>query len=571
MSQDIMSSKIHILPDLLMKRIAAGEVIERPASAIKELMENAVDAGAEDIRVMIKDSGLGLIQVVDNGEGMTEEEALLCCERHATSKIARMEDLERIRTLGFRGEALASIASVSRMTVTTATEDVTEGTEVRLHGGAVEEILKLAPRKGTSVSVKDLFFNVPARRKFLKSPTTEFRHCLTMFRRIALAFPEIAFTLFVEGERSIQVTPSTTEGRVAEMLSRQTASGLVSLLMELPSIRIEGMISRPESGRKSRENQFLYLNRRAIQHRSIFHAVQSAYGPRLPGGKYPSFVLFIEMNPEMFDVNVHPTKIEVRFADDKLVYDTVKRACHDALRIPAPSPSMRILAPGRPGKASKASYSETTQGQMNLEVQRYLLGERSSDYRSKEDVAPLWQLHRRYILSQIKSGLVIIDQHVAHERVLYERALRSHKESIGFSQQLLFPQTVHLSQEDMSVLTEILPYLERIGFGIREFGKSTVVIEAVPTEIKTGEERERLLEILDTFKELRETTTDAWDAVAKSFACRSAIKSGERLSREEMESLVDQLFATEEPYFCPHGRPIVVNIGLEELDKRFGR
>ena len=361
------------------------------------------------------------------------------------------------------------------------------------------------------------------------------------------------------------------EERIKALLSRQVASDLVSCNFESSSLGLTGLISRPDACRKSRENQFLYLNRRFIQHRALYHAILTTYGPRLGSGTYPTYVLFLEMSPEAFDVNVHPTKIEVRFSDDKLVYDTVKRACHDALRIPAPAPTMRIVTPASPGKPSKAVYSESVQGQMNLEVQRPFLNEKHPEYRSRDEGSPLWQLHQRYILSQVKSGLVIIDQHVAHERILYERALRSHKESIGFSQHLLFPQTVHLAKDDFVVLTDILPYLERIGFGIKEFGKSTVVIDAVPIEIKTGEERERLLEILDTYKELQEETTDIWDTVAKSFACRSAVKAGDPLTRDEMASLVDQLFATEEPYFCPHGRPIVVNIALDELDKRFGR
>lgn len=569
-----MISKIKILPESLMKRIAAGEVVERPASAVKELMENAIDAGATSISLWIKDSGMRLIQVTDDGEGMAEEDALLCCERHATSKISRVEDLDGIRTLGFRGEALASIGSVSRMTIMTRTAETEEGTQVCIEEGKIREVQKVATPRGTTVAVKDLFSFVPARRKFLKSPTTELRHIASVFRRMALSHHDIDFSLVVEDEKTMDLRRSTREHRLRDLLGEDVQSRMIPIRKELAGISVEGFVSPPGEGKKNRENQFFFLNGRYIINRSLMHAVLSSYGPRLGRHEYPVFLLFLETDPRQVDVNVHPTKIEVRFSDERYVYEVVKKTIQEALRRPAAVPDLQLIS--RRGKMKGPAFqrypASEDYGQLTLEVQRPAIGERRVEYGMASGEKPsLWQIHNRYILSQIKSGLTIIDQHAAHERILYERALKSILDNAGLSQQLLFPQTVQLSHEDYLILTEILPTLQKIGFGLKEFGKNTVVIEAVPVEVKTGEERDLLSGILDTFKEMRRETMDAYDAVARSFACKSAVKSGASLSLQEMASLIDQLFATQEPFFCPHGRPTVVNLSLEEIDKRFGR
>ncbi len=569
-----MPLKIHILPEHVMKRIAAGEVVERPASVAKELLENALDAGATVISVMVKDSGLGLIQVVDDGEGIAEEDALICCKRYATSKISQAEDLEEIHTLGFRGEALASISSVSRMTLTTRTEEEEEGSQVHLEGGNIRDVLKVGAKKGTSVAMKDLFYNVPARRKFLKNPTTELRHILSVFRRISLSRPEVDFSLFIEVEKTLDLRRGSREDRIRDLLGEKRVSQLIRVEKSVPGISIEGVLSRPGEGRRSRENQFLFLNRRYIVNRSLVHGVLSAYGSRLGRDEYPIYALYLEMDPRRFDVNVHPTKIEVRFSDEKFVHDAIQRSIQEILRTPSVVPQLRLVhGKGETGSSYRLHPQDMEHyGQLTLEAQRPTVGESVSEYQSQTRELPaLWQLHNRYILSQIKSGLTIIDQHVAHERILYERALKSKQGSGGSSQQLLFPQIVQLSHDDFLALTDILPYLQKIGFGLKDFGRNSVIIEAVPVEVKTGRERELLLEIIDEFKETREKASETWDAVAKAFACKSAVKSGDRLSFQEMVSLIDQLFATQEPYFCPHGRPIVVNLTLEEIDKRFGR
>jgi len=569
-----MSSRIAILPDILMRRIAAGEVVERPASVVKELMENSIDAHAGSVSLMIKGSGSDLIRVVDDGDGMNETEALICSERYATSKISKMEDLDEIKTLGFRGEALASISSVCRMMIITRTPQEEEGTQILIDGGTIQEVQKIGANRGTSIEVKNLFFNVPARRKFLKSPTTELRHIIIAFRRIALSNHQLDFSLYIEDEKTSSLRKDTQEARISKLLTTTKAFQLIPVQEKMSSITISGFISRPGEGRKNREDQFIFLNGRYIVNRSLIHGILSGYGPRLTRGEFPKYVLYLEMDPRLFDMNVHPMKIEVRFSEERLIHDVVRRAVQNALQKPIVVPELHLITHQKKGRriSKVRTYGLEEQGQLTLEAQRPQMSDRRKDLQvNSKDNSVLWQLHNRYIISQIKSGLTIIDQHVAHERILFERAVKSKKEMNSISQQLLFPQTVQFSQEKFLVLTDILPYLQNIGFGLKDFGKNTIVIESVPVEIKAGRERELLVEIIETYKEVQGEVKDTWEAVALSFACKSAIKSGDKLSHQEMVSLIDQLFATNEPYFCPHGRPIIVNLSLGEIDKRFGR
>jgi DNA mismatch repair protein MutL len=567
-------SKIHILPEHVMKRIAAGEVVERPASVVKELLENALDARAGSISLFIRAGGLESIQVTDDGDGMTEADARLCCERHATSKIASAEDLEAIRTFGFRGEALSSIGSVSRMIITTRTGDAGEAVQIFIEDGKAVDVRNAPGLKGTSIEVKDLFASVPARRKFLKTPATELRHMLSVFRRTALSHPETAFTLHLDGTKTLDLKSGPLGERVRDLWGETKASALIWLQAEFGSVSVHGAVSRPDETVPSRDDQLFFLNRRNIVHKGLWHALVSAYSPRLAKDQFPLSILFLEMDPARFDVNVHPTKIEVRFSDDRFVYDCVKKAVQDALRKPAAVPDLRLVL----GKKKEESATRPLRGnqadesQLTLDMQRPMDEGTVFHGRRPDSNAPdLWQLHRKYILSQIKSGLTIIDQHVAHERILYEKALRAIETQAGSAQQLLFPQTVTLSHEDFLVLTEILPYLEKVGFFLKDFGGNTVVIEAVPVDIRPGREKEIFFGLLEEFKQSRQGTLNVADAVAKSYACRSAIKAGDRLNLSEMVSLIDQLFATSDPYVCPHGRPVVVNLSLEEIDKRFGR
>jgi len=566
-----MNPKIKKLPEILMKRIAAGEVVERPASAAKELLENALDAGASHVRMWIQDGGMELIQVADDGEGMSEQDAMLCSERHATSKIALPEDLDAIRTFGFRGEALASIGSVSRMEIVTKTDSDAEATRIRIEDGRVSSIEKTAGTRGTLVSVRNLFYNVPARKKFQKSPGHELRHCVLVFKRMALSHPGIRFTLFVQDEKTMDLPPGTEEERVRSLLGDAKSHHLVGFDRESGTLRMRGFVSRPGEARRTRDDQYLFVNRRYIQSRNLMHAVLSAYGPRLDKSEYPFYVLFLEIDPRYVDVNVHPTKIEVRFSDERFIHDMLYHSIRDALKSPPAVPQLFLVPGGKRPSSPPAARGGQQDGQLSLEVQRPLFNIDTTIFPAAEPTAPVfWQIHNRYILSQIKSGLTLIDQHAAHERILFEKALAARK-GPAHSQQMLFPQTVKLETEDFVVMTEILPYLERIGFAVKDFGNGTLVIEAVPVDMKTGVERELLQDILDEFKETRKEFSDIWESVAAAYACRSAIKSGDKLTLMEMASLVDQLFAADEPYFCPHGRPVVVTVTLEELDKRFGR
>jgi DNA mismatch repair protein MutL len=568
-----LTDKIHILPEHVMKRIAAGEVVERPASVVKELIENAIDAGASQITVALKGAGIELIRIVDDGEGMTEADALVCCTRHATSKIACAEDLDEILTLGFRGEALASIGSVSRLSITTRTESDAEATQVILENGEIKDVLKTASARGTSVSVKDLFAFVPARRKFLKSPQTELRHTVGMVRRMALSHPTISFAMFVEDGKLLDARNETLKNRVRTLWGEEKAEGLISLQKQVSGISIEGFISRPDASGKTRDDQFFFLNRRFIQNKSLLHAVVSAYGSRLAPREFPSFILFLEMDPRRFDANVHPTKIEVRFSDERFVYDVLRKAVEEALRSPESISEFRLVQGGKNAPPfRKSSLRSSDFGQLSLAVQTFPAADDGRPARRAPSDEPVfWQMHNRYILSQIKSGLTLIDQHVAHERILYEKAMKAIQEKGGTSQHLLFPSTVQLNAEDMVALTEIQPFLEKIGFGLKDFGGNTVVIESVPVDVKAGREKELLTEIIAYCKEGPVGGEFVWDKVAKGYACRSAVKAGERLNQAEMASLVDQLFATKDPYVCPHGRPVVINLNIDEIDRRFGR
>ncbi len=567
-----MPDKIHILSDVLMKRIAAGEVIERPASIVKELLENAIDAGATEISIHIDNAGLNSILIIDNGEGMSESDAQLCCARHATSKLRTSEDLHAIHTLGFRGEALASISSVARMIITTRTEQDDVGTELHIQDGEIQNVNKTACNRGTSIQVKDLFYNVPARRKFLKSPATELKHIMTTIRRIGLAYSKIHFQVIVNGDKAANFNKVSPYERIQDVLTLDRTVDLVEFDKGNSDFQIHGYISRPGHGAKTRNEQFLYLNNRYIVNRTLSHAILSAYGTRLARDEYSVYVIYMTINPDQFDVNVHPTKIEVRFANERFLYNVLHRAIKDALNVPAVIPELRLVQGKREDSHPHVSHGSDNYGQMTLETPRAEYSAGASFYAQSVSESPqLWQIHNKYILSQIKSGLTIIDQHVAHERILFERALKSMHEREAESQALLFPQTVELSYEDHQTLSNILPYLEKIGFHVKEFGKNTVFIDAVPVEIKPGQEQELLLEIIQEYQSPEHEKTDIWHAVAASFACRAAIKAGEKLTQQEMASLIDQLFATDEPYFCPHGRPVVINVPLEEIDKRFGR
>jgi len=582
---------IHILSEQLINKIAAGEVIDRPASVLKELVENSIDAGATRITILVKGGGSALIQVIDDGSGMGEDDAILSLQRHATSKIRTYGDIENILTLGFRGEALASIAAVSRLELKTILQGQVEGTAIQVEGGLVQRSGRTGGVPGTSVAVKNLFFNTPARRKFLRTESTEYRYLLGMLNHFTLAFPEIDFQLINEEKEVFHLAPAALIERIGDVLSSRIRHNLVPIKEMNAQMEITGYIGNYDIMRKSRNDQYLFLNRRFINDRTIAYAVTSAFGESLPKGLYPLFLLFMQIDPDRVDVNVHPTKNEIKFAEPRMVYDLVRYAVKRALKTDDIIPEIKQLYPPHRPFIETFPHQrgdedrETAQGAFDLTVSPpagSLLvppGGEPAEGTLQPATAPstaagaanVWQMGRKYILAQIKSGLVVIDQHVAHERILYERAKKNFVRQQGASQQLLFPQTIELSSADHAYLQQILPLLEKIGFVIKIFGGRTVVVEGVPAGVRIGGEDKILLEILDEYKENLESEVNLQERVAKSFACRSAIMAGEKLSPESMNALIDQLFAAENPYFCPHGRPVMVTISVDEIDRRFDR
>ncbi len=608
--------KIQVLPENLANKIAAGEVVERPASVVKELVENAIDAEATEIKIVIEQGGKKLIQVIDNGVGINAEDLPLAFERHATSKIRSQNDLEHIETLGFRGEALPSIASVSQIEMRSRRSEDAMATVYFLDGGKNPRLKKAAANVGTNIAVRNLFFNTPARRQFLRSDNAEIQQILTVLKRFFLAYPNIGFELIIDGREVYRLKPSDLGQRVQEVLGASIFKGLLPVNASLGGVELRGFVSRPDVVRKSRGLQFLFLNGRPILSKSLNHAIFQAYGNLIHPGEYPIYVLYLEMDPGLVDVNVHPTKMEVRFSNDRSLYyfviTSIRKALNDEGVIPEFSSTpegsalqqtienankpRQILEEMRHrnrylGRQMGAQLSltyfadERTEQKTSAETSEQNLPERApaqtpptaSSFsapvgRATEPEVQFWQLHNRYIVSEIKSGMVIIDQHVAHERILFERILKIlKKQGQSFGQKLLFPQKITLNYEDFMVFKEIQDVLKKIGFSIKVFSGTTIVIEAMPSDVKVGRESQILLDIIDYYKNEPLTDFDHLEKVAAAYACKNAVKSGEKLSQAEMQNLIDQLFACETPFFCPHGRPVIVTIDLEELDRKFKR
>ena len=608
---------IRVMPEGLANKIAAGEVVQRPASAVKELVENAIDAGAASVTVVVKGAGSDLIQVIDDGSGMSESDSVACFQRHATSKIRGIEDLERIRTLGFRGEALASIASVARVELKTRRFGDPAGTVVRVEGGEVQPPEPCAVNEGTSIAVRNLFFNVPARRSFLKTPATEFKHIVDVFQSLALSNPTTAFALFHQENEVFRLPAASTDEpldalrtRIRQLFGAETEDHLVEVREETSYLSVRGFVGSPSSHRRSRGDQFLFVNDRYVNSRYLDHAVMSAFGETLPEGGYPFYALYLSLDPRHVDVNVHPAKAEVKFDDERGVYGflraVVKRALGVAELTPqlgndflpayhqqshpadisgsytgAPRPAVGVYGAGpapsvgglNPGDLAERLYAPS---QMPDEEGAVLPSAVLPDL--VEDEAPavgeglLWQLHDRYILTQIRSGLMMVDQNAAHERVLYERALAAMESGFGLSQQMLFSQTVEFSASDFELVKELLPDLRLLGFDIQPLSGRSVMVRGVPTDIGAGDEKTLIGDVLEQVKQNRDQLRlRGRENLARSVARRSAIRPGQKLSVKEMRGLIDVLFTCEMPYACPDGRPTMVKISIDELDRRFGR
>ncbi|HEM49102.1 MAG TPA: DNA mismatch repair endonuclease MutL [Caldithrix sp.] len=598
-------SKIKILPENLANKIAAGEVVERPASVVKELIENAIDADAKKIAVYIEQAGKKLIQVVDDGFGMGPDDLGLAFERHATSKIKTEKELHYIETLGFRGEALPSIASVSQVEIKSCRKGDRTGHILTLSGGKDRKLLKTAANIGTSISVKNLFFNTPARRQFLRTDSSENQKIINILKPFFFAYPNITFEVYVDNNQIFNLRESEIDERVSELFGVDQFKGLLMVNTSLAEIELRGFISRPDVVRKSRGNQYLFLNGRPIQSKSLNHAIFQGYSNLISPGEYPIFCLFLEMNPGLVDVNVHPTKMEVRFSNDRSLYYFFINTIQQTLNKEGVIPDINSIQSDSIIERSNAFKLEPREivnelKNRNRSMARYSGAQLSLTYFENKNETKLsdeihndtishdqtsgqllekspidvnfWQLHNRYIISEIKSGLVIIDQHVAHERVLFERVMRVLKEGdASYGQKLLFPQKINLNYEDFMVFKDINDILYKLGFSIKVFSGNTIIIEAMPSDVKVGRESQILLDIIDYYHNEPLKAFDHIEKVAAAYACKNAIKSGEKLNQVEMHNLVDQLFACESPFFCPHGRPVIVTIDLDELDRKFKR
>ncbi len=621
-----MASRIKILPDNIANKIAAGEVVQRPESVVKELLENAVDANSTSIELIVKQAGKSLIQVCDNGTGMTEEEALLCIQKHATSKISSIEDLESIKTMGFRGEALSSIAAVSQLEIKTEMRDSETGTLLKIENENEIITEKISSPKGTCVSVKNIFYNIPARRKFLKSDNTELKHIIDTFNRIALAHPEISFKFFNSDSLVFDYPNGTISERIEQIFADNMMDALIPVKEITDYLSLTGYLGKPSIFKKSKGEQYLFLNNRYVVNKSINHAVFTAFENILEKGDYPFFILFLSIDPAKIDVNIHPSKLEVKFDDEKDIYNFVLAVIRKSIAgndlVPVMSftsssengeklafnpftsveqndfsdrPNFgtrekrertsvtdedidlvfssltKNILPGNESSSSTGSGSDTgLSSEQEITEQNENQIERSAS--TGIETTFLIQLHNKYILSQIKSGLMIIDQHVAHERILYEKALARFEANLPFSQQLLFPIKLQFDLATYGILKEIDHLITKIGFKLKYLPKNYVLIEGVPDDIKRGSEENILKDFIsDYIQNQTEKKLEEKDNIAKSYSCKAAIKAGDRLSEKEMRLLIDQLFATSMPYVCPHGRPIVIKISLEEFDRRFGR
>lgn len=628
-----MSDIIKLLPDAIANQIAAGEVVQRPASAVKELMENSIDAGATLIQLIVKDAGKTWIQVVDNGCGMSETDARMSFERHATSKIRSADDLFAIRTMGFRGEALASVAAVAQVELKTRQIQDETGTCITIHGSEVMSQEPVQMQTGTSIIIKNLFYNVPARRAFLKSNTVEMRHVVDEFQRIALAYPHLNFTLHHNGVEIFHLKDGSLRQRIVALLGTQYNERLVPVEENTSVLKIYGFIGKPEAARKLRGDQFLFVNNRFIKSPYLHHGISSAYDNLIPTDTHPLYVLFMDIDPARIDVNVHPTKQEIKFEDERIVYTFVSTAAKHALGKYSVTPTLdfdRETSFDHYGAASQFAQVETEaqanannaaykpnwtpdfvskqdHTHVNIPTQHfdvyaapglterlggtpqnfnpatYTIPSRGLDElptptlnnesdHSDKNASPVFQLHNRYIVSQIKSGFILVDQQAAHERILYDRYMKNLNGQPGHTQHQLFPQTMNVAQADVEVVNELLPELRMLGFDLQPFGGNAFVLHGAPSEVPQGEEIEVIEKMLDDFKQSQQSLKlETGETIARSMAKVNAIKPTKPLTEKESRALLDQLFASASPFYTPDGRHTFVTYNLRELEKQFSR
>ncbi|MDO3644560.1 MAG: DNA mismatch repair endonuclease MutL [Mucilaginibacter sp.] len=618
-----MSDIIQLLPDSVANQIAAGEVVQRPASAVKELIENAIDAGADKIQLIIKDAGKALIQVIDNGCGMSVTDARMCFERHATSKIRKADDLFAIRTMGFRGEAMASIAAIAQVELKTRRHEDELGTCIIIEGSEVISQEACSANPGTSICVKNLFYNTPARRNFLKSNPVEMRYIIDELQRVALAHPEIFFTLHHNGQEVYHLPATNLKQRIIHLLGSSYNERLVPVEEDTIVIKLRGFVGKPEFAKRTRGEQFFFVNNRFIKDAYLNHAVLMAFKELLPEDTFPLYVLFIDIDPAKIDINVHPTKTEIKYQDEQTIYAIIRSAVKRSLgrynitpsldfdqensieHLVTPKPFEEIVPPtisfnpnynpfdtdndkpaARETSRSSPDYRNSPIPKNWDTLYEIARREESTQHRIHEEKSisvdeqelnktserQLFQLHNRFILSQIKSGFMLINQQAAHERILYERFLQQLETHSGISQQSLFPQTVTLSAGDFELLKELLPDIRALGFDVREFGKNTVVVDGIPADLNNTSELEILEQLLEGFKNNQSgLKLDKRDSLARSLARNAATKAGVKMSLEEMNILIDQLFACQMPNVALNGKQVITTFTLNEILERFDK
>jgi DNA mismatch repair protein MutL len=605
-----MGDIIRLLPDSVANQIAAGEVIQRPASAVKELLENSVDSGATKIQLIIEDAGKILIQVIDNGSGMTENDARMCFERHATSKIESAEQLFAIKTKGFRGEAMASIAAIAQVEMKCRTEENPIGILIHIAASKIRKQEPCQAPKGTNISVKNLFFNVPARRNFLKSNQVETRHIMDEFTRVALAHTNLEMSLFHDGDDIYTLKQTNLRQRIVDLFGKGFNEKLVPINEETSMAKIEGFIGKPEYARKKRGEQFFFVNNRFIRSAYLNHAIASAYDELLVEKTHPAYFIFFTVEPSFIDINIHPTKTEIKFEDEKSIYAILRSAVRQSLgkfnisptidfnqemsiNFPPPPKNVRIVQPELPVSSGAVS----TKGAHSAAITRT----RPEDWKGKgdEDWQKLYeglphqipisttiqskmavdesvvkrpiQIHGKYILSSIKSGTIIIDQKRAHERIVYEQIVQSLALQQAPKQQHLFPINIELSSSDSKMLKGILPEVKLLGMDIEPFGKNTFIVQGLATYISESSVKEVVDEILEEYNQSESlSTSKKLDKLAQAMARRASIDYGKILQPAEMTQLIDELFACDLPYSAPNGKPTLLTLGLDELQKRFG-
>ena len=601
-----MPDVIKLLPDSVANQIAAGEVIQRPASVVKELIENSVDAGGRNIRVIIKDSGKTLIQVIDDGSGMSETDARLSFGRHATSKITTAQDLFAITTKGFRGEALASIAAVAMVELKTRREDSDTGILVVVNGSKVETQEPCSCPAGSSFSVKNLFFNIPARRKFLKSDNTEIRHIVNEFQKIVLAHPDIRFSLHHNDSEIYNLISANLRQRIIGVFGKQINQDLITLETETSLIAIKGFIGKPENARRTYGEQFFFVNNRFMKHPYFHKAVVEAYQNILPVEAIPSYFIYMEADPASIDINIHPTKTEIKFEDERSIWQILMASVREALGrfniVPSLDFENEVLI-DIPVMRSTGNIPEQPKIEINKQFNPFD-GEERTNERSgfverferentanweklytalekenenpeqfekiKESQRKFFQVKNKYFVCPVKSGFMLIDQKRAHERVLYERFLDCLSNNRAISQVDMFPVTAELNPADYFILKEIEGDLKLLGFSIRYSGKNKITIDGRPADNDSSNPIEMLEILLQDFKNSQaEPSASAKEKIAAGMACASAIQYGKVLSQGEMEDLFDTLFACQAPNYSPKGKPVISIITLEEIDKRF--